>query len=278
MYKRWVLDCIPNLAHAVAVDFSARLELYKELTDATAEQLTQLQGRYGFEPNLPNDTIRVALMKPVFGESDGHGPGNDGSIFQSSRLPVLEAAADFSGAEERTLAMHRERTRSAIIPFRRFLEDLDGASLDQTEIRMRAIFETGEAILKEAKVAAVFGVSKTINAAWPLDSTDPEGAKLIGQITTQLANTPYGVISRDRFVRMQRIAQEGQESVRFIVDTDIESISVTDDALDPLLRLLYAWGSDLGLIGTPRPQTEMARPQPSYTAAATVAARAGRTV
>src|SRR2546423_4044931 len=108
MYKRWVLDCIPNLGYAVSVDFSTRPELYKQVNAKTAQQLTELQSEYGFEPNLPNDTIRLMLMKPIFGESDGSGSGNDGSIFQSSRMPVLAAAAAFAGAEERTLPMHRE--------------------------------------------------------------------------------------------------------------------------------------------------------------------------
>ncbi len=255
MYKRWVLDCIPNLGHAVSVDFSARPELYKQVNDKTAQQLTELQGEYGYGPNLPNDTIRLMLMKPIFGESDGYSSGHDGSIFQSSRMPVLAAAADFAENSQPTaFQMHRERTRSAIIPFRRFMEDLQGASLEQTESRVQSIFNTAALILKDPNIAAVFGVSPAPNEGWPLESTDSVGAKLIGQITTQLTNAPYGVISRDRFVRMQRIAQEGQDSISFILESDIESVKVTDDTLDPLIRLLYAWGSDLGLVGGATPQ------------------------
>jgi hypothetical protein len=60
-------------------------------------------------------------------------------------------------------------------------------------------------------------------------------------------------ISHNRFVRRQRIAQEGQDSIQFILENDIESIKVTDEILDPLIRQLYAWGSDLGLVGGLRP-------------------------
>jgi hypothetical protein len=53
MYKRWVLDCIPNLGHAVSVDFSNRPELYKQVNAKTAQQLTELQSEYGYAPNVP---------------------------------------------------------------------------------------------------------------------------------------------------------------------------------------------------------------------------------
>jgi hypothetical protein len=53
---------------------------------------------------------------------------------------------------------------------------------------------------------------------------------------------------------MQRIGQNGEESIRFILETDIESIVVTDKTIDPLIRVLYAWGSDLGLVGGATPQ------------------------
>jgi hypothetical protein len=262
MYKRWVLDCIVYLGYAVSVDFSNRPELYKQVNGGTATQLTDMQSRYGFEPNFPNDAIRLMLLKPIFGESDGHGSRNDDSIFQTARMPVLAAAADFSeNAQPLAFPMHRERTRSAIIPFKRFMEDLEGASLRQTESRTKIIFNTGAAILRDRDVSAVFGINELIDATWPLQSTDPQGAKLIEKITTQLPNMPYGVISRDKFVRMQRIAEKGFESIRFILETDIESISATEKTLDPLIRQLYALGSDLGLVGGATPQVSGATPR-----------------
>ncbi len=89
MYKRWTLDCVVTIAHAVAVDFSDRPELYRQVADDIAAKLTELQASYGFQANFPDMPIRQRLMKPVFGESDGHGSGNDGSAFQAYRLPVL---------------------------------------------------------------------------------------------------------------------------------------------------------------------------------------------
>ncbi len=251
LYKIWVLDCISNLGHAISLDFYNRPELYKQIKDAgTVQNLTDMQSLYSFAPNFPSDEIRLMLMQPIFGTSDGHGGGSDNSSFQVSRLPVLGAAADFSeNAQPQTYPMLRERIRSALIPLRRFMEDLIGTSIDQTQGRMGSIFDTASSILRDPDIAARFSINQSLPKSWPLVSTEAHGAQLVKNITTQLADAPYGVISQDKFVRMQRTAQEGCESIEFILDTDIESIKATEDTLDDLIRRLYAWGSDLGLIG-----------------------------
>lgn len=255
MYKRWVLDCVIFLGHAVSLDFSNRPELYQQVKDDIANKLTDIQSEYGFAPNFPDTTIRTQLMKPIFGASDGHGNRNDGSSFQTSRTPVLAAAVDFSeNAQPTGFPMLRERVRSAIVPFRNQMSDLNGTSFQKTTVRMTNIFDTAADILKEPNVFAVFGISSSEKPPWPdpnwpLKSDNPQGAKLIEKITTQLPDMPYGVISRDKFVRMQRIAEKGFQSIFKILETDIEK----DDAkLDDLIRELYAWGSDLGLIGGAR--------------------------
>ena len=58
LYKIWVLDCIPNLAHAISHDFFNRPELYKQVKDGDiVQKLTDMQSLYGFAPNFPNDEI-----------------------------------------------------------------------------------------------------------------------------------------------------------------------------------------------------------------------------
>jgi hypothetical protein len=266
MYKRWTLDCVVNIAYAVSVDFSQRPELYQDVDDSTedstANKLTDLQSKFGFDPLFPNAVTRQMLMKPLFGESDGHGGGNDGSAFQSFRLPVLAAAADFSeNAQPTAFAMLRERVRSAIVPFKTHLTDLRGASFNQTKRRTEEIFRISQDILKDEDVAQVFGINGPIDAKWPLESNDPQGAKLIEKITTQLTDLPYGIITKEMFVRIQRIAEKGNQSILIIVDQDIEDPQFN---LDPLITELYAWGSDLGLVGGTRPQQQPSRPQAQY--------------
>src|SRR5262249_19114792 len=152
------------------------------------------QGSYGFQANFPDMNIRQRLMKPIFGESDGHGSGNDGSAFQNFRLPVLAAAADFAeNTQPTSFPMLRERVRSALVPEITHMVNLKGTSLSQTEARMGFIFDIAQSILKDPSVFAVFGVNGVIDQAWPLLSADPQGAKLIEKITKQLSDLPYGV-------------------------------------------------------------------------------------
>ena len=262
LYKRWTLDCVVNIAYAVSLDFSQRPELYQVVGNETADKLTELQSNFGFEANFPNMNTRQMLMNPIFGQSDGHSGGNDGSTFQTFRLPVLAAAADFSeNAQPTAFAMLRERVRSAIVPFRTHLVALQGASFNQTEKRIEFIFDIAQLILKDPNVSVVFGINGSIDPTWPLESADPQGAKLIEKITTQLSGLPYGVINKEMFVRMQRIAEKGFQSLRIIIDQNIEDPEFN---LDPLISELYAWGSDLGLVGGTRPQQQIGRPQAQY--------------
>ena len=253
IYKRWVLDCIPHLGHAVSLDFSRRPELYRQVGAETAALLTDMQSQYGYAPNFPNEDSRLMLMKPIFGTSDGYQMNSgDGSAFQDARKPVLAAAAGFAeNAQPTAFPMHRERIRSAIVPFRRLMEDLQGASLSQSGARTAAVFDAGASILRDPGVALVFGVGGAIDDEWPLNSTDAEGAKLVEKITTQLPDLPNGVISRDRFVNLQRIAEKGAASIFGILENDVEQ---DDDLVDQLTAQLYAWGSDLKVVGGAQPQ------------------------
>jgi hypothetical protein len=275
MYKRWTLDCVIEIAHAVALDFNGRPELYQQVADDIAAKLTQLQANYGFQADFPDAPIRLRLMQPVFGESDGHGSGNDGSAFQTYREPVLAAAADYAEnffAQPTGFPMLRERVRNALVSFKTHMVDLQGASLSQTENRMAFIFDIAQSTLKDPNMFAVFGINGNIDPAWPLESTDPQGAQLIQNITTQLPDLPYGVISREMFVHIQRIAEKGFQSIRIILDTNIEDPKFD---IDPLITELYAWGSELRLVGGARPQQELPRIQPATAGSASSAARVG---
>lgn len=252
MYKRWVLDCIPDLGHAVSLDYSRRPELYKRVSADAAGYLTEMQSRYGYHPNYPNSENRATLFMPICGASDGMIGGRSDSMFHMARRPGFMAAAGFAeNAQPTAFPMHRERIRSSIVPLRRYLEDLAGRSFSHTNSRTRAVFDISALILREPDVAAVFGINERIDEKWPLESTSSEGAKLVEKATTQLPNIPGGVVTRDRFVRLQRIAKKGHLSIAKILDTAIET---DDEALDQLTAQLYAWGSDLGLVGGSRPQ------------------------
>jgi len=253
MYKRWTLDCVVSIAHAVSMDFSDRPHLYKRVGADTAKKLTDLQADYGFQVNFPDMTIRQRLMKPIFGQSDGHGSGNDGSEFQYWRLPALTAAASFSeNAQPTGFPMLRKRVKDACDNFRDHM-DQQGASLSETEKRTKAIFDVAQSILKDRDVAGRFGITGDIDAKWPLASTDQQGAILIENITRELSGLPYGIISRDMFVHIQHVADDGFGSIKIILDENIDDPNFD---FTSLITELYAWGSDLGLVGGPQPQRQ----------------------
>ena len=64
------------------------------------------------------------------------------------------------------------------------------------------------------------------------------------------------------FVHMERIAEKGFQSIRIILDANIEDPKFD---IDSLITELYAWGSELRLIGGARPQLQPPRIQPPVT-------------
>jgi len=250
LYKRWTLDCVVTIAHAVSLDFSDRPDLYQRINDDTACRMTELQGSYGFQANFPDIKIREQLMKSIFGQSDGHGSGNDGSEFQAFRLPVLKAAARFAeNAQAITFPAHRDTVSSAIVSFKTHMVKLRGASLSQTDKRISHIFDVAQTILKDDNVACVFGINAKIDQGWPLYSNDSQGANLIQKITCYFRDL-YGVILSGEFVHMQRIAEKGFQSVRIILhETENQTIENPEFDIDPLIRQLYTWGCELRLVG-----------------------------
>ena len=161
-------------------------------------------------------------------------------------MEVLTTAINFAeNAQPTGFPMLREAIRSSIVPFRNHLNDLSGEAFNQIYSRIRHIFELSETVLKEPNVYGVFGITSVIDETWPLEINDTEGAKLIEKITTQLEGIPSGLITRDRFIRMQRIAEKGASSIRIILENEYEE---DDNVLDKLTAKLYAWVNDLGLI------------------------------
>ena len=250
MYRRFVLDCIANLGYAVSLDFIYRPELYQDVVLETAELMATLQSMIDNEPNLPGTETRAMLYKPIFGASDALGTGNDGSAYQTGRLQVIASAVGFAeNAQAVGQPMHRERVRSALVPLRDHFIGFEGASITQSSRRTNGIFEIATKIITDDAVRVVFGINQKIDPKWPLESNDSQGAKLVEKITQQLQEgIPSGPISRERFIRLQRIAEKGDASIKGILNLNVEK---DDGTLDALISQLYAWGSDLGLVGMP---------------------------
>jgi hypothetical protein len=248
MYRRFVLDCISDLGYAVSLDFIYRPELYQDVDPKVAALMGTLQASIDNQPNLPGTQTRAMLYKPIFGTSDATGTGNDGSTYQAGRLQLIASATGFAeNAQAVGQPMHRERVRSALVSQNDHFIGFEGESITQSGLRTQEIFDIATKIITGDAIRVVFGINKEIDPKWPLESNDSQGAKLVEKITQQLQEgVPAGAISRERFIRLQRIAEKGDAAIKGILDPSVE----TDDGkLDALISQLYAWGSDLGLIG-----------------------------
>jgi hypothetical protein len=244
-YKQWTLDCVVTIAHAVSLDFGDQPHLYKNIPEPTADNLTDLQAKYGFDPLFPDITTRQRLMKPIFGQSDGHGSGND-SEFHNLRLKAVVAAAKFAENAQPTGFLALGNTVRSTSDDLRDHFNMLGRSLDETASRMTSIFNVAQSILKDV-ASSRFSVDG-IDPNWPLDSTDPLGATLIQNITSQLTDLLPYVISHDMFKRIQQIANDGFESILIVRDQPIDRSTPPFD-LTELIKDLYDWGYHLGLVG-----------------------------
>lgn len=245
LYILWVLDCIVDLAYAVSKDFSARLQLYQNVKPDTVKLLAKINGFYDHHPDFPGPEIRATLYRPIFGElgSDWQGGGND-----RSRVYLLAAAValaeNYTATPQLGDASLIEAVRSASLPFRTRLLELEGCGFESTYNRVTNIFETAESILKDPGIAGVFGVAAIKDPDWPR-KPDSNGARLVHQIRSQLPDIPGGLIKPDEFIQKQRMADQGHKSIVGILDPEID----TDDA--KLLQVnthLYAWARELGLM------------------------------
>lgn len=260
MYKRFVLDCISDLGYAVSVDFSQKPHLYVKIDDI-ADKISQLQSSIGYVAELPNKETRARLYQPIFGSWDADRTTKDNSTFKMLRMKLFEAAASYAeNAQPFRFAALRIDVINAVAAPRDHFEGLNGSSLVQTNKRIQDIFKICTEIITHQQIMGRFGIHEKIDdAAWPLSKPNSNGSKLVYEISSNLKGIAGGIIERAEFVRMQRIAQSGSKALQMLLDDDFDAIpdkfkegDPQVDKLNEFIGNLYAWGRDLGLIGSNR--------------------------
>lgn len=244
MYRHFVLDCISDLGYAVSQDFSRRPGVYQEVGELSAGLMGDLQSMIDSVRYLPGTATRAMLYKPIFGTSDAMGTGNDGSSYQAWRLKLIASAV--ATAENATTVgqvMHRDRVRSSLVPLRDYLLGLEGRSVTESYLRTKKIFEISMKILTDPAVRVVFGINK---AADP-EFSNSEAAKLVEKISQQLQEwIPSGPMSSAQYSGLIEMQENGVAAIELILDLKVKD---DNERLDALISKLYAWGSDLGLVG-----------------------------
>jgi hypothetical protein len=258
LYAYMHLDCLVDLAHLVSVDFFARPQMYRDVGgEDVAGKLARLRVRYGCDEEFLGREQRHAIFASVFGEPEvgaGAAAPTDGTTrhadsFEGLRDQLLAAAAAFSERVYDTgVQMLRDRVRIMHVGLKDYLADVSGSSVRWSRTAgLPSITEaTSYEVLRNPRIAAVFGVSQPPDAAWPYRE-DANGTKLVEEISHKLrwATQP---LTRGRFVTKQRLALRGAEALAAVIDfTDGDQ----DADLDLLIRKCYTWhaarGQDLGL-------------------------------
>jgi hypothetical protein len=269
LYFYLILDCLVDLAHKISYDFFKRPHLYIDLSQAQSQPTTEeetneankgstsiapilarLHAQYGANEFLPSRPQRDEIYIPIFGRAAGYSAKEEGD-FPRLRDEFLNAAAAFS---ERVFdtgkPMLLERARTTFVPFREYLDGLQGESLrwSTEEVLPQLTEHVSYTILRNEGVGGVFGVHNRSSEGpiddWPYTERSRQDI-LVYAVSKQLAwdDQPGEMhITREHFSNLQRAALRGAEALATVMDFD-ENLG--EDDLELLIRKAYTWGAAL---------------------------------
>ncbi|HEY1249037.1 MAG TPA: hypothetical protein VGE97_08630 [Nitrososphaera sp.] len=264
LYFFSTLDCLVDLAYRIAHDFFRRPHLYTDLGEqgdgnklpAIVSILAKLHARYGSEEIILAKCQRDEIYQALFGKKGAL--TEDEGDFARLRNELVSACAAFA---ERVFYtgedMLRERVRTTHRPFQEYLTGLLGTSVKWSrKALLNLTEEISYPILRNPKVAAVFGISKFPMRAWPY-AEDSNADKLIEEMSKQLAwndksevvnmgDNDHGKhITREQISNLQRAALRGAEALTTIIDYNESDDDNDHHKLHQLITKCYTWGSAL---------------------------------
>lgn len=253
LYFYQVLDCLLDLAYDVSTDFRKRPQMYRDLGDASiVSLLAGLNAKYGTEPEILSKQQRDEIYLPIFGKWDNAAVNADDS-FPQLRDDLINAAAAFAErAVDTGVEMLRESVRSAHRPFKNYLLGVQGASVRYSaDVALSTLTEIiCYPILRNARIAAVFGVSKTNDAAGYPYATDPVQDVLAEEISKKLMSLHDSetYITRERISNLQRAALRGAEAIATAIDFEEPDSKKSNADIDLLITKCYTWGAALNCL------------------------------
>lgn len=241
LYARWALDCLVDLAYAVSKDCVNRPYMYK--SDSIPSEISDLLLGYGAGPSLPDAARRRMMLVPIFGAPDWQeaAAAPTPSSFRDARKQLVDACAAYAErAVDTGIQMLKERVKSALVPLRAHLENVEGRSIELSYRHIRAVSDTAAKILKSGGVAGVFG-QPAPDTGWPFSTNDPKGANVVSRIGATLTVPDNCVFSYTQFILLQRVASEGRRALNHIMAQDLAS----DKNLQDLIGSVYTWSSSI---------------------------------
>jgi hypothetical protein len=248
VYWLATLDCLIELALAVADDQARRPERYGQLGDDAMRALAALRDGQG-------DVCRSLDERTLLYEAMSGRP--------EALLPPLSVAEwAFRDAGLAMIDADSERRRSYLGPFiertttlRSFLELVGGAA-EQSLVRLKATFEPALTALRAPAVARAFGLTSGPVPPWPFDEAlSPVGAQLVEVVSGDLQVQATGPISQYEFLVLQRLAFHRGNTIQAVVEGrfdqevgDLGPLVAWQHALDDfrLANVARAWRGDVG--------------------------------
>ena len=259
MYGRWTLDCLVEIAHAIAIDYFYSPEFY--LGDDTPEKIVDLWLSYGSVKNFPNKDQRYILAGAIFGECDGYAstgmamtamPGMTATpgmtampgmtaekhAFHANREPLFQTSilAQTATSAQSIEGLNTTVLLAALPEIRSYLGYFPGKAARIAYEQIKAVSDVSYEILRSPTVSSRFtGIHCHILDQWPLQGPDPNGDKLIAECVRQLKVDVQ--VPKD-FPHLRTLAQVGKEA--------IEAILNPDAPLDDIIQKVYTWAMFTG--------------------------------
>jgi hypothetical protein len=234
LYARPPLDCVIEVACAVAEDYNARPARYTKVAKDIAGLLRGFHEKLGRDSEWPTRAQRSAHYDTLSGrQSPGGHPQT--CMAEVAFLDAAEACSLGSTARGQGL-LDTART------FHEYLRSSDTDAIRMAEETTGGMFARASTVLASDGVASAFGVRPPKRKAASFDSAgDIATATLIEAITRDLEPATTDVVSRYTFMVAQRFSAARRETVKQLV----EGAFTSKAALDALARNAGAWARAL---------------------------------
>lgn len=236
LYGRPPLDCVIEVAAAVAADAAARPQRYVGLSPEIAGLLEGFRDLTGRDPAWPDQSQRSQHYERLSGKTSSEGHPQT-CVAEVNFLDAAEAAGGTAESQGRQGFADGART------FQAYLARIDLPAVVEAEQRTGLMFQRACRVLASDGVAKAFGVlaPKGRDLSFSAD-LDTEAAALIEAITGALEPATVGVIPHYTFLVAQRLASARRATVKLVIDGAFAKRSAVLAALE---RSASSWARAL---------------------------------
>jgi len=240
LYFFMVLDRLVYLAEWLSHDRLERPGKYSEVDDASILLLANLRSKSGKDPLFPSREEREQIYVPIFGTA-----GSASADFPRLRDSLMQAAADFANRQTGTgFDALIEGFRTALRPFKRYLDNVNGASVrfSRDPVLAELTELTAYSILRSDSMASAWGYGTEPTADWPY-ADEGQPSEMVDEMfeyfsarmnpdETETSTPAQG------FSELQELALRGAEAIATCIDV---SAAAPPDDIEDVIDKVFAW-------------------------------------